>query len=196
MGEVFIGLVHYPVLNKKGDIVATSVTNLDIHDIARLSKTYGVSKCFFINPMASQKRLVERIIEHWTIGFGMSYNPIRGEALKDIVVVESFEVAQKEVMSITGQIPDIVGTWAGHEGGYLSYHEMRGKIDRELKPYLILFGTGWGMPDEIKSMCTHILEPIRGIDDYNHLSVRTAAAIVLDRLRGRIESRGVTDEQN
>ena len=196
MGEVFIGVVHYPVLNKAGDIVATSITNLDIHDMARLSATYGVSKCFFINPMASQKRLVKRIIEHWIDGSGMSYNPIRGEALKVIVVVESLDVAKDEVLSTTGQIPEVVGTWAGHEGGYIGYSEMRESINEGITPYLILFGTGWGMPDEIKNICNHILEPIRGIGDYNHLSVRTAAAIVLDRLRGRIETRGVTDEQN
>jgi hypothetical protein len=146
--------------------------------------------------MASQKRLVERIIEHWTDGSGMSYNPIRGEALKGIVVVESLDVARDEVASVAGQVPGVVGTWAGHDGGYIGYSEMRERIKGEGRPYLILFGTGWGMPDDIKNICTYILEPIRGIGDYNHLSVRTAAAIVLDRLRGRIETRGVTDEQN
>jgi len=48
--------------------------------------------------------------------------------------------------------------------------------------FLILLGTGWGMPEELVSSCDYILEPILGPGDYNHLSVRNAAAIILDRL--------------
>ena len=47
-----------------------------------------------------------------------------------------------------------------------------------------MLGTGWGLTDEIMSMADVTLEPILGPTDYNHLSVRSAAAIILDRLRG------------
>ncbi|HPG48411.1 MAG TPA: RNA methyltransferase [Petrotogaceae bacterium] len=40
------------------------------------------------------------------------------------------------------------------------------------------------MPEEIRETCSYELEPIRGFSDFNHLSVRAAAAITLDRLIG------------
>jgi hypothetical protein len=46
-------------------------------------------------------------------------------------------------------------------------------------------GTGWGLTEECFSAADFILEPIAGNGSYNHLSVRSAAAIMLDRLLGR-----------
>ncbi len=40
--DIYIGLVHHPVRNRHGETVATAVTNLDIHDIARAARTYGI----------------------------------------------------------------------------------------------------------------------------------------------------------
>jgi hypothetical protein len=50
-------------------------------------------------------------------------------------------------------------------------------------PELLLLGTGWGLAAEVLERVDDVLEPIAGSGPYNHLSVRTAAAIVLDRLR-------------
>ena len=47
---------------------------------------------------------------------------------------------------------------------------------------MILFGTAWGIAKEFIGNADYLLEPILGVSDYNHLSVRTAAAITLDRL--------------
>lgn len=188
MGEVFVGLVHYPVLNKNGEVVATSVTNLDIHDIARAARTYGVSRFFIINPMQTQKRLVRRIIDYWCEGGGKTYNHLRGEALGSVDVVDDLNAAIGEIVELTGTEPRIVGTWAGHNGDYLNLSDLRRKLEVDESPYLILFGTGWGMTDPIKEMCNYILEPIRGAGEYHHLSVRSAAAIILDRIRGRTEA--------
>ena len=52
------------------------------------------------------------------------------------------------------------------------------------QPYLLLLGTGWGLTEECFASADLILEPIAGNGTYNHLSVRSAAAIMLDRLRG------------
>ena len=40
------------------------------------------------------------------------------------------------------------------------------------------------MTEEIMDQLDHILDPIRGRGQYNHLSVRSAAAIILDRMFG------------
>jgi len=46
------------------------------------------------------------------------------------------------------------------------------------------FGTGRGRAREVLQESDYILAPIEGVLDYNHLSVRSAAAIVLDRMMG------------
>ena len=50
---------------------------------------------------------------------------------------------------------------------------------------LLLFGTAWGLHDELLETVDYVLAPIAGRNGYNHLSVRTAAAIIMDRLVGR-----------
>jgi hypothetical protein len=54
-----------------------------------------------------------------------------------------------------------------------------------MPPVLLLFGTGWGLTEEVLAAADRRLEPIQGAGDFNHLSVRAACAITLDRLLGR-----------
>jgi len=192
VGELFIGLVHYPVTNKRGEVVATAVTNLDVHDIARAAATYGISRYFVINPMESQRRLVGRIVGHWTEGYGGTYNPDRGTALSTIAVVENLASAVRCITEATKQEPVIVGTSARRGKKTIDYQRLRTMIIEDHAPYLLLFGTGWGMTEEIKDLCGYMVEPIEGPGDYKHLSVRSAAAIVLDRLRGRTDERSTS----
>ena len=88
-----VALVHHPVLDKRGDQVVTAVTNLDLHDIARTARTYGISRFYVVTPAAEQLHLVERILQHWRQGHGAGYNPHRGEALQLIETVDSLERA-------------------------------------------------------------------------------------------------------
>ena len=47
-----------------------------------------------------------------------------------------------------------------------------------------------GLAPEVTERADIQLEPVRGPSNYNHLSVRSAAAVILDRLRGaRYEGR-------
>jgi hypothetical protein len=190
--DVSIALIHGPVLNKRGEEVTTSVTNLDIHDIARAAQTYGVSRYFIINPLPSQKRLVDRIVDHWVAGYGMTYNPDRGRALATVSVVEALDDAIGSIVQATGKVPTVVGTSARRGGRTVGYHALRTMIQEDHAPYLLLFGTGWGMTEKVKDLCTYMMEPIRGPGDYQHLSVRSAAAVVLDRLRGRTDERSMS----
>jgi hypothetical protein len=56
------------------------------------------------------------------------------------------------------------------------------------RPLLLLFGTGWGLTEELLAGVDRVLRPIQGNSDYNHLSVRAAVAIMLDRLFGDREA--------
>jgi tRNA (guanine37-N1)-methyltransferase len=46
----------------------------------------------------------------------------------------------------------------------------------------LIFGTGHGLAEEVLSKMDGIVRPLRYLDDYNHLSVRSAVAIIVDRL--------------
>ena len=35
MADLYVGLVHYPIYNKRMNVIAGAVTNFDIHDISR-----------------------------------------------------------------------------------------------------------------------------------------------------------------
>ena len=54
--------------------------------------------------------------------------------------------------------------------------------------YLLVLGTGWGLTNEVMSACSYVLRPIYGAGEYNHLSVRSAASIMFDRLLGEQEA--------
>ena len=96
--NLYVALVHYPVVNKNGDVITSSVTNLDLHDIARVAKTYGIKSFYVVTPLADQKALVEKIVSHWTEGLGAKYNPKRREALELIRIEETLEKVVDDIL--------------------------------------------------------------------------------------------------
>jgi hypothetical protein len=180
---VYLALLHYPVYNKEREVVATAVTNLDLHDLARLAVTYGCRGFFVVTPLKLQTRLVERLLDHWRTGRGGEFNPSRKQAFLSTRVVATLDDAVAAVAGENGRVPRIVATTARTVAGAKSYAELRELMRSESGPWLVVFGTGWGLDDGfIAEVPEVVLEPIPGMDDYNHLSVRSAAAIVLDRL--------------
>jgi hypothetical protein len=182
--NVSIALIHYPVFNKNRQVVASAITNLDLHDIARAARTFGLFRYFVVTPVADQRELAERIVSHWREGWGATYNPTRKAALELIRVVDSLVVALEEIEQEYGKPAKIVATGAFGRPGSVSCSELADLIRDASQPYLLLLGTGWGLSDEVFEQADIVLAPIRGAGDYNHLSVRSAAAIILDRLLG------------
>lgn len=180
--RLYVGLVHYPVYNKHRETIASAITPIDIHDFARLGKTYGIEGFFIITPLEDQQVLAHRILQHWISGYGARYNRHRKEALRLVSVASSLEIAIKEVKEREGDTITVVATDAALQGdGAMSYETLR-RIVVSNEVVLLLFGTAWGLHEEILKNVDHVLEPISGRTGYNHLSVRTAAAIILDRL--------------
>jgi hypothetical protein len=181
-----IALIHYPVYDKNRDIVATAVTNLDIHDIARAGRTYGVSKYYIVTPVEEQRKLVEKIRTHWLEGWGSTYNPKRKLALELLQTENSLQDAVADIEQRTGKRPKLVITGAAGRPNSVSFAELKSLLDQDPdQPFLLLLGTGWGLTEQVFNSSDYVLEPISGGGDYNHLSVRSAAAIMLDRLFGR-----------
>ncbi len=183
--RLYAALLHYPVYNKKKQIVNTSVTNLDLHDIARAAKTYALAGYYIVQPMAEQRTLFSRLLEHWRSGFGGVYNPDRKDALELVGVASSLERALEQIQAVEKARPRLIATGAGIAGDIIGYPEMGALMRSEGGPYLLLLGTGWGLAREVTDSADFRLQPIYGLEGYNHLSVRSAAAIIFDRLLGQ-----------
>lgn len=179
-----IALVHHPVRNKRGETIGSAVTNLDLHDIARAARTYGVERYFVTTPYADQQDLVAEIVGHWRDGYGATYNPARKEALEIIRVTDTLDEAIDALTALHGQRPLVVATSAQEQGRLLSFDDLR-QLLTDGRPVLLVFGTAHGLAPEVIDTVDAMLPPLRGRTAYNHLSVRSAAAIILDRLLGR-----------
>ncbi len=178
--RLYVGLVHHPVYNRHGEVVTTSVTNLDLHDIPRSCLTFGVKQFFVITPLESQHEMFKRIVGFWESDTGKGYNPDRAEALSIMRFSYSIDETVNMIKKQEEVSPRIVTTTAVKRDDQIGFDELR-NIGSEA-PVLLLFGTGNGLTEAVHRDAHYVLEPISGMVHYNHLSVRSAAAIVLDRL--------------
>jgi hypothetical protein len=175
-----IALIHHPVMNKKHEVIGSAVTNLDIHDIARTARTYGVAQYFITTPYEDQKTLVSELLEHWLTGYGAAYNPARREALKLVALENSLEDVINRLNAKYGKRPMLVATTGDDSTGYKDIKT----LVRGGEPVLLLFGTAHGLAPEVMNSVDGCLPPVKGETDYNHLSVRSAASIIIDRILG------------
>ena len=208
---VYVVLLHHPIVNRQGALVTTSVTNMDIHDISRTCRTYGVRGYFLVTPIEDQHELVGRILGHWRSDQSRQYHPDRVEAVSLVRMARSFEEVKAAIQAEHGELPEVVLTDARPHPNTVTYAEYRKELsnqDRQ-KPVVVVFGTGWGVSDVFYPEVHRILTPVYGPggetayqmrsereargepgksdlgpDGYNHLSVRSAVAIILDRLLG------------
>lgn len=181
--RLYVALLHYPVLDKNGQIIASAVTNLDLHDIARAGRTYGIQGYYVITPLEDQMVLVRRILDHWTIGAGGAFNGSRRQALELVRVKSAFSEMVAEIGDREGCRPRTVATTARPNAGNLSYRRLREML-ADPRPCILAFGTAWGLAEAFMADADHILDPLAGAGAYNHLSVRSAVSIILDRLLG------------
>lgn len=186
MPNHYVALLHSNVvLGDQDKVGTTSVTSLDIHDIARSSKTYGIQNFFVVTPLKDQQKIVGTLLGFWQTGYGVEYNKHRHEALKHVHLVSELEEAIAKIYAIEGVKPVIIATSARD----INHKEMLTFFDHEIawkqkRPVLFVFGTGKGLSDEFLSQCDYLLKPVQGFTDFNHLSVRSAVAIILDRWLG------------
>jgi tRNA (guanine37-N1)-methyltransferase len=181
---VYIALLHHPVYDKNGQVVTTAVTNMDIHDIARSGKTYGIRGFYVVTPVKALQKLARKIIDHWEQGYGSQYNVTRKEALALVHIKDTLDDVLIDIEQESGQKPLLVVTSARPGGNRTSFTNVRDMLIKLDQPFLLILGTGWGLTEAIFSRSDYVLEAIKGPTDYNHLSVRSAAAIILDRLLG------------
>lgn len=196
MPNHYVALAHGQVLigNEK-TLGTTSVTSIDIHDIARSSKTYGIEHFFIVTPLVDQQRIVKTMLDFWQTGVGIDYNPSRHEAVNLVSIVDMVTDAVNQIEQKEGKKPIVVATSAVlHERNSISYFD-QDKVWAHDRPVLFVFGTGRGLAPELLDSADYILIPVRGFACFNHLSVRSAVAIVLDRWLGINEKTHVRNVQ-
>ncbi len=182
--KLYVALVHYPVLNRHSEVIASALTNFDLHDLARLVCTYDLPRCFIVTPLQDQQRLAQRLIAHWVERIGKDLHPHRSQALQRLKLVHEVKDAVADIEEEIGISPQLWATTARSINGSITWRKARAIVEEGELPVLLLLGTGWGLSQELMDRVHGILEPIAGASGYNHLSVRCAAAIMLDRLSG------------
>jgi tRNA (guanine37-N1)-methyltransferase len=182
----YVALMHSDVLigeeRKPG---LTSVTSIDIHDIARSSKTYGVKEFFVVTPLQDQQKIVQKLLDFWQKGIGFEYNRCRYDAIQLVQLIDSLHEVVKKIEAREGKKPLIIATSAQlmHTQQIISFYDQK-KVWEVDRPVLMLFGTGQGLSPLIIEQSDYLLLSIDGFSEFNHLSVRSAVAIVLDRWLG------------
>jgi len=178
--SLFLCLLHHPVLDKAGKTATVSLTNLDIHDMCRVSRTYELGGVLLATPLDDQRELGQRLLDHWTDGAGGRANPDRAQALRLGRMVTGLDEALDWVQARTGYRPA-----RGRKERSIDFTPpgvVRGWLKES--PVLLVLGTGHGLAPEVLARAQAIVTPVRGFSAYNHLPVRSAAAILVDRLLG------------
>ncbi len=180
-----IVLLHHPVYGPERELITTAVTNFDIHDIARQAMTFGLHRYFMATPVAAQREKVDKIVSIWADKGGEGG---RADALARVRTVASLEEAVAAVEGALGQRPVCMTTTAdagrAPEIPRISIEDLRARLLAEARPLILILGTGYGLTEEVIRGSDGVLLPLSGPSDFRHLAVRSASAILLDRLFG------------
>ncbi|MEE4362586.1 MAG: RNA methyltransferase [Desulfotignum sp.] len=181
MDNLYLALVHFPVVNKKNEPIGSALTTIDLHDMARASMTFGVRGFYVVTPFQDQADLADQVIRHWTHGTGGRLNPSRKQALELVRVTQTFEAAVQQIYAERNQPVVTIATSAKKHKNSVSTRKLKQRLGSKMS-HVLVFGTAWGLAQELMDNCDLQLDPITGTGAYNHLSVRSAASIYLDRL--------------
>ena len=173
MPDIAVALLHYPVLNRKGETGATAITSIDVHDFARSCAFYQIGPVYLVHPAEGMHALVDDMTDYWLHGAGGERNPQRREVLQAIRMVNSLENVLEEA--------DYQLWYTSAQASEHMCIEPADLAKRKGK-HLIVFGTGSGLDIASLPEPNGWLSPIVGIGSVRHLSVRAALAIYLDRL--------------
>jgi tRNA (guanine37-N1)-methyltransferase len=181
----YIALMHTDVNLKEGRVGTTSIASLDIHDTARACATYAVKNLFIVTPLHDQQEVAKTFLSFWRSEQGTKYNPSRQQAVNLVQLVTSFDHLVSTIEQQERARPFIVTTSAkAHAFGTTIDYQSQAEVWRHRRPVLFVFGTGQGLSNNMLAKSDYALIPVQGLSTYNHLSVRSAVSIILDRWLG------------
>jgi tRNA (guanine37-N1)-methyltransferase len=182
----YVVLMHTDILLKSGAVGTSSVASLDIHDIARSSATFGLKGYFLVTKLEDQAQLVNTFLDFWKSDDGKEYNKNRYQAMHRVQTASSIDEVIDKITQIENAAPLMVATCAKKQQlqtPQIDYHS-QGTVWAHNRPVLFIFGTAHGLSQSIIERCDYLLLPVNGMTSYNHLSVRSAAAVIFDRWFG------------
>ena len=180
-----IALVHHPVVDRTGAVITTALTNFDIHDLARAAMTYGCAGYHIVTPVTSQRDKATHVASMWMEDQQGAH---RAQALQLVRTAAAVGDVIAALTAESGHAPVVVATSA-KEGAFPAAirhtaRDLGAEQALSPAPLLVLFGTGWGLAEDLIPSVSRVLAPIDAGTGWNHLSVRSAVAITLDRLLG------------
>jgi hypothetical protein len=176
--QLTIALVHQPVCNRLGEEITSTVDHFDVMDGSRLALGYPIRRFYVVNDIPAQRDLVHRLIRH---GLG-ARDDERGEFARTAWAPDLEAVIAEHVRD-TGARPSVVVTSARPGGAVTDFATARARLFAG-EPMVIVFGKAWGLAPRLLDAADVRLAPIDAGTGFNHLSVRSAMAIVIDRLVG------------
>jgi hypothetical protein len=173
--QLAVALVHHPVINRLGEEITSTIDHFDVMDGSRLALTYGLERLFVVNPVPAQQALVERLIAHGTPS--VERDETRGD-LGRVAWAPDLEAVIEELGH-----PTVVATSAKRSSDALDVATVRARLHAGER-MLVVLGKAWGLAPRVIEAADLRLAPIDAGTGFNHLSVRSAMAIVIDRLLG------------
>ncbi|MCH9680463.1 MAG: RNA methyltransferase [Deltaproteobacteria bacterium] len=178
--QLTVALVHQPVVNRQGEEITSTVDHFDVMDGSRLALAYPLWRLYVVNRIPAQRALVERLIEHGTAAAGR--DEARGQFHKTVWAPD-LDTVITEHEHERGMRPTIVATSAQPDARTTSFATVRTRL-HDGEPMLLLVGKAWGLAARVLDQADVRLDPIDAGTGFNHLSVRSAMAILVDRLLG------------
>lgn len=182
----YCALMHNDIMLPDGTVGTSSVTSIDIHDLARSSRTYGIKHYFVVTRLEAQQKLVKHFLSFWQEGEGVEYNKNRHDALQYVSLLATYDEVIASITEKEGVTPIVIVTSSRDtisKAPFITYYD-QGKVWALKRPVLFIFGTAHGLSPAFMDTCDFRLLPLEGFSDFNFLSVRSAAAIILDRWLG------------
>jgi len=128
---------------------------------------------------------VQKMLDFWQSDKGHGYNQKRFDAVNSVVLQNNLDAVKRSIEEKEGKKPLVIVTSAKslQSDKTITFYD-QAKVWALDRPILFVFGTGQGLSEAVMEQADFVLLPIEGFSDYNHLSVRSAAAIIFDRWFG------------
>ena len=138
-----------------------------------------------VSPLEDQQNIMQTFLDFWCSEEGRQYNASRYKAVSKVKLVHQLQDVIDTITAKEGKAPLLITTSAkSHTHPVTIDYHSQGTVWKHDRPVLFVFGTGSGLADYVIERSDYLLVPLTGMTDYNHLSVRSATALIFDRWLG------------
>ena len=110
---------------REREVVATAVTNFDIHDIARCARTYRDGRFLCDHPAGEPGSAGGENHSPLGRGAGSVYNPTRKESLSLVRISRTIDEADREISELWQKKVRRIATGASHHPRNVGFESLR-----------------------------------------------------------------------